>query len=244
MSVPRRFLAKLERHTRLTADEQNAVLRLDGANDAVPRESEFVRRGADLNSCSFIVSGLVARAGYTAWGKRQIMAFYVPGDMPDLHALMMPHATASLLAVTDASVLRIPTAALREVMVQYPAVAEALWRETAIDASIANEWVMNIGQRSAKERIAHLICEMAQRLVNSPSGKFDFAFPASQGDLADATGMSPVHDNRVLQTLRKENVVQMNRQKATVYDWNTLQNIAGFDPSYFRPQETHRLAAR
>ena len=112
-------------------------------------------------------------------------------------------------------------------------VAEALWRETLVDAAIFRQRIMGLGRRSAAGRIAHLFCEHWVRsatvgLTNESSCEL----PLTQNDIADALGLSTVHVNRSLQALRREKLVELRKAQMTVLDWDGLAKRAEFDVSY------------
>ncbi len=57
-------------------------------------------------------------------------------------------------------------------------------------------------------------------------------FPMTQQELADATGISNVHVNRVLQELRADRLIELKANKLKVLDWERLQQVGDFDPMY------------
>ena len=239
--VIQRFLDKLLGHTRLYPDEQQAILSFCDHESLNPGDSDLIRRGDNVSFACLVVDGLLARTRTTASGKNQITAFYLPGDMPDIYALLTPIAATTLHAIVPTRVLRVPRATVRSAMQKFPAIAEALWRETMIDGIIATEWTVNIGQHEAKARLAHLFCEIVARSGAGTSGKFRVFFPVTQVNLADAAGMSPVHVNRTLQALRADQVVNLREQHIHVLDWNALRDMAEFDPGYLGLPEPLRL---
>ena len=121
-----------------------------------------------------------------------------------------------------------------EVADRSPAVRRAMWIDTLIDASIFREWVVNVGRRDSRARIAHLLCELALRLKSIGEGmNGDMVdFPMTQEQLADATGLTSVHTNRTLQSLRKDGLIQLNAKSLTVLDWDGLQEVGDFDELY------------
>jgi CRP-like cAMP-binding protein len=127
--------------------------------------------------------------------------------MPDLHSVVQPQATSALQALTPTTILRIPHEAIQAITAEHPAIAEALWRDCMVDAMILAQWVVNVGRRDARSRIAHLICEMTLRYYGHPlSGRVTVNLPMPQAHLADAAGLTPVHVNRSLKALRAEGV--------------------------------------
>jgi len=106
-----------------------------------------------------------------------------------------------------------------------------------VSKSVNREWIVNVGQRSAQERIAHLLCEMFLRLesVGLTDG-FSCAFPPTQTDIADATGLTPVHVNRTIQELRRTGLIVLENQKLAILDMQALQSLALFNPEYLHHQ--------
>jgi CRP-like cAMP-binding protein len=241
-----RFLDRLTSRSVLTEEEQQAILNLPGNSEHVQANRDFVRLGERVNYACLIVAGLVGRFGENAEGKRQITAIHVPGDMPDLHSVVQPTATSALQALSIATIIRVPHAALRSATNLYPALAEAFWRHCMVDAAILSQWVINVGRRNAKTRMAHLLCEMGTRLQTTPiSGETLFPFAVTQEQLADATGLTGVHVNRTLKALRQDGVAEVSKRSVRIPDWDALAAVGEFEPTYLqenvRPEERLRI---
>jgi CRP-like cAMP-binding protein len=120
-----------------------------------------------------------------------------------------------------------------ELLSDRPNVRRAVWLDTLIDSSIFREWVVNVGRRDAKERIAHLLCELAARLKSS--GAKDghmYDFPLTQEQIADATGLTAVHTNRTLQALRREGLISLSSSRLEILDWERLAEVGDFNERY------------
>ena len=242
-----RFLDRLTSRSVLTEEEQQAVLNLPGSVDHVQSNRDFVPLGARLDHACLVVAGIVGQFGQNTEGKRQITALHIPGDMADLHSVVQPVPTSALQALSVASILRVPHQALRAVTGRYPAIAEALWRDCMVDGSILAQWVVNVGRKDARQRVAHLLCEMAVRLHAAPAqGEVLFPFAVTQEQLADATGLTSVHVNRVLQSMRRSGLADLRGRAVRVQDWNALVVAGEFDPTYLQanvtPEERMRFA--
>lgn len=226
------FVRQLLTHSQLSSDEQYAILELPFRVLQVGRNRDFVKLGEQVGHACFIVEGLAARFGQNADGERQIMALHIPGDMADLHSVVLPNATSALQALTTTTILQVPHSALRTVAARHQAIAEAFWRACMIDAAILAEWVVNVGRRESKARMAHLLCEMAVRYGAraDPQGSYDF--PVTQNHLAEATAITPVHTNRTLMALRSEGLAQVKFGRVEILDWPRLQRTGEFDPAY------------
>jgi len=234
------FLNRLTSRSLLTKQEQQAVLDLRGHTEQVQSNRDFVKLGERTDHASLVVAGYVGRFDQNSNGARQITAIHIPGDMADLHSVVQPEATSALQALSTATIVRIPHAEIRTASAAYPAIAEALWRDCMVDASILAQWIVNVGRRDARARIAHLLCEMTTRLGVAAHGAIMFPFPVTQMQLADVTGLTPVHVNRTLQALKREGLAEV-RHNVFIYEWDALSQVADFDAQYLqmdvRPQK-------
>ena len=108
-----------------------------------------------------------------------------------------------------------------------------MWRETLVDAAIFREWIVNNGKREASRAMAYLLCEMVVRLrAVGLAQDHHCDLPFTQTELADALGISSVHANRVLQSLRGAGLILLEERTLTVLDWEGLKGAGDFDPSY------------
>jgi CRP-like cAMP-binding protein len=199
--------------------------------------------GENRSSAFLVLEGLCARVHLPSEERRQITAFYIPGDMPDLSSVFVAHAPTSFEALTSAVIVRLPHADLHKVMAAYPAISEAFARYVVADADITDQWVANVGGREAKSAVAHLYCEMAVRSRQVHGNEFSFQLPATQAHLGDACGLSAVHINRTLMALRRSNVLFVEKSGVHVLDWQALQADAQFDEGYLLSQGQTRLAS-
>ncbi|WP_244472665.1 Crp/Fnr family transcriptional regulator [Methylobacterium sp. Leaf89] len=108
-----------------------------------------------------------------------------------------------------------------------------LRRANLVDDAILREWIVNLGSRSAIERIAHLFLELLMRLRAVGLARGDgYDLPVSQLDLADATGLASVHVNRTLQDLKRQGLIELRSRILTIRNVQRLTSLAGFDPRY------------
>jgi CRP-like cAMP-binding protein len=233
-----RFADRLTGRSVLNEAEEQAIIDLPGEIEHVQSNRDFVRLGERVHHASFVVEGLVGRFGQNRRGGRQITALHVPGDMADLHSVVQPAAASALQAMSVATILRVPHVALRAISSRYPAIAEALWRDCATDASVLSQWVVNVGRKDAKQRVAHLLCEMATRIVGGKlEGEVVSPFAMTQTQLADATGLTAVHMNRTVGTLRRERLADISGQMVRIPDWEALVAAGEFSASYLHVGE-------
>ena len=119
------------------------------------------------------------------------------------------------------------------IMTWHPAIAKAMYISQLIDEGIMRAWITSMGRRASIERVAHLMCELYLRARNiGLTEETHVEVPLSQAMLADSLGMTAVHINRVLKTLRLDNAMTFKRGSLTIIDPGKLAQIAGFDESY------------
>jgi CRP-like cAMP-binding protein len=237
------FIAKLERRAKLSVRARDALLAVPRQRKTLAAYRDLIREGDPTHACSYIQSGLVSRYKTLSNGSRQILSFHIPGDMVDLQSALITVADHGIRTHVTTNVLLLANRELLEATAEFPELARALWFDTLVDASIFREWTLNVGRRNARDRTAHLLLEMAYRL-----GQIDmvrdrtFDLPISQADLADAVGISPVHLNRSLQTLRADGMISNVGRRMTIERWQDMAEMSDFRPVYMHPEGPRQLA--
>lgn len=213
--------------------ELAALRRLPIVTKAVAARTPVVKDGDRPSLSCVVVDGFLIRTKHTKDGKRQIISLHIPGDLPDLQSLHLHVMDHNVVALSDATVGLIAHEALHALVDEFPRIAGALWRDTLIDAAILRESIVNLGRRDAPQRMAHWISEIARRLEEVGLKQGDqFALPMTQLDLADALGLTPVHVNRVIQSVRKDHLFEMRAGVVTLGDAGRLEELGDFDPLY------------
>lgn len=230
------LVAKLAMLGTLTVEDRQAIGSLPTRIKEQSGGAVLMRDGDVVTECAVLLSGYAFRSKQTREGQRQIVAFQIPGDILDLQHLLLDRADHSIELITDATVAWITADALRELARERPEIGLAMWRDTMIDASIYREWVLNVGQRDGRARVAHMLCEFAFRRQQAGLGDTErFDLPMTQEHIADATGMTPVHVNRMLAALTAEGVIARQRRQIEIGDWDKIRQVGGFDPAYLHP---------
>jgi CRP-like cAMP-binding protein len=227
------MLRKLDKLGGLGQDDRDAIAALRYRIEQAPPGRVLVREGDVPSECCVLVEGYACRHKSTSNGARQIVSFHLPGDILDVQHLKLPRADHTVETITAAKVAWIATDDLRALLENRPRINDALWRDALIDASIFREWVLNVGQRDASARIAHMLCEFAARREAAGLGSPErFELPMTQDQIAEATGLSVVHVNRTLQGLSRSGVIERNRREIRIRDWGRMCQVADFDPAY------------
>jgi CRP-like cAMP-binding protein len=230
----KKLVAKLASRAALSADDEAAILALPYVVRTYEPNAYLLREGAPPNRhCSFVLSGYAYRQKLTAQGGRQIVSLHLTGDILDLQQLFLKQADHNVQALTQLETANIESAALRALAAERPAVAQAMWVDALVDASIFREWVMNVGRRDARTRIAHLLCEFAARMKAAGLNDGDrYELPMTQEQIADATGLTSVHVNRTLKSLAADGVVHRDKRFLSFTDWDNARSVADFSALY------------
>ena len=237
------LIHKLESVFTLTDDERQVLETLPMQVTVIKDDQDIVREGDRPTRSCLILSGFACTYKVTAGGKRQIVAFTMAGDIPDLQSLHLKVLDISIATISPCRVGFITHEALREICARYPRLAAAFWRETLIDAAIFREWVTNVGQREAYQRMAHVFCELLVRLRAVGLAEDHVCdLPITQGEFADAIGVSNVHVNRVLQQLRADGLIETRGTQVKVPDWDKLKQAGEFDPTYLHLESDQAAA--
>lgn len=228
-----RMVRKFERRAHLDDSDRKALRGLPYDLKVMEAGRYIVREGSSPDHSAVLVSGLAYRHKITAEGSRQIVSIHVAGDFVDLEGSLLNVVDHNIQALTRSEVALIRSTSLLELVNKHPRIARAMWIDTIIDGSIFREWVVNVGRRDARERLAHLMCEFARRLEAAGMGSPDgYELPMTQEQLGDATGLTSVHVNRTLKGLADDGLISRERRFIRIPDWEKMRAIAGFNETY------------
>lgn len=228
------LIRKLQALHSLSQEEQTALLTAITMTRVIERGQDIAADGSMPSHSTVILSGVACRYKMLKGGRRQILCFQFPGDVTDIYSYVLKKLDHGIGALTRCEVAHIPHPSVRKLCEIYPNLAYTLWRDSLVDTAILYMNIVNAGRRSAPERIAHLICEQYMRLKAvglAELGK-PVKFYITQTDIADATGLSLVHVNKTLKSLKAQNLIGRDPQMIEILDWEGLKNVAGFDPAY------------
>jgi CRP-like cAMP-binding protein len=229
---------RLSRHATLDLEAQGLLARLGTANGQRFEDDELIKEGDPADRLFVVLSGLACRYKLLADGRRQILGYLFAGDMCDPRDLLLPRADAAICVFGDAEVA-VLTAESMQGLARHPNLMRAIERYARVQQSIDREWIVNVGHRTAFERLGHQICEMYSRLeVVGLTQGFTFDLPLTQGDLGDTLALSTVHVNRTLMELRRLGLLTFQNHRIEIHDFPGLRKASGFDPAYLHPADT------
>ena len=215
------------------AEEERALRDVFSALIHAEPDRDIVHAHQRPTDSHLLLEGWAYRYLTLSDGRRQIVSVHMPGEFIDLHSFPLQMMDHSIGAFTPCRIALAPHARLRQVTERHPHLARVFWLSTLVDAAIHRQWLLGAGQRSALERIAHLLCELCVRVESvGLSRDRRFRLPMLQSEIADAMGITSVHANRIVQELRGQLILTWQGREVVILDWERLAGIAEFDPTY------------
>jgi CRP-like cAMP-binding protein len=228
------LLRKLEYRQQLSSEDRAAVLALPHWTRHLEPHEYIVRQGDTPQHSCVLLAGFAARSKTGGHGQRQIVAVHMKGEIVDLQNSLLGVADDDVQMLTRGRIAMISRQHIERVAAERPAVGRAMWIDTLVDAAIFRQWIMNVGRRDAKTRLAHLFCEFSLRLKLAGFGQHAcYELPMTQNQLADATGLTPVHVNRTIKILERDGLITRSSARSIqIGDWRKLAEVGEFDSTY------------
>lgn len=207
----------------------------DPTADQKPGWQNFVsaRAGkqlADRNQASgdvfMLCSGWAFRYFQLADGRRQILKFLLPGDLFSPVAIFEKTFLFSVKALTEVGVSGFARSAIHAKCTASPDVQSAIVNSCIAEARDTTELLTALGQRSAEERIAHLLLHLMPRIAaRNVIRDQRYPFPLRQQHIADAVGLTPVHVSRIFRLLRDRHLLELSEGVLKILDLPELERI-------------------
>jgi CRP-like cAMP-binding protein len=190
----------------------------------------FSEPGMAREEVLFVQHGILAKYKADGSGRRQIIALRFAGEG------ILPRAGVAdygVTAIVRSEILVGQRKDFDQLIEAHPELTLFFWRQTQKHASISYEWLMNCGRRDSTARVAHLLCETAER-----SGVGDrenrMANPFTQQQIADITGQTSVNVNRVFADLERQGLIRREGRDIVFQDWNEMRRVASFSAGYLQ----------
>lgn len=216
----------------LSADERRALADTGLLARGVRAGEELVCEGEPAGGLYFLSDGWACRFKLTWDGRRQISTLLAPDDICNLDALLFARLDYGIRMLTAGTILSLPRERALALVANHPGIARSFIWLGSVENAILAQWTLCLGRQSARERVAHLLCELAARLGCQEDGWISFELPLTQEHLSDVLGLTPVHVNRTLQQLRSEGLLASTRRRVEVPDIAALRRVTNFSPAY------------
>jgi len=217
----------------LTSAEKEALRRLPFRVRSLSVGEVFAREGDAPRSCAYVIGGTLCQTKLTRSGSRQIIGLRLPNEFVGVTGLFLREADHDVQALTPCHLIEVDIVSLGNFLQGQPALHEAMAADAMVAASIAQEWMINIGRRDARQRVAHFLCELALRLEGTmlKSGT-TYELPLRQEQIADAVGLHRVAVNRMVRGLAAQGLIAARKNAITIIDAAKLEELADFSARY------------
>ena len=219
---------RLARSEALSRQDLGVLVLAMGSPHTVQAGDTLVQSGEAATHLVVLADGWAMRT-LDGPGGRQITAILLPGDVCNLDALTPHTPDERVEMLTAGSILTLPVDTARSLARQRPTIAEAFLGLALAERAAVADLAQLLGQRDARERMARVLCRLAERLDAD-----EFEWPLTQVQLAQALGITNVHVNRVLKAFRAEGLIALDR-RAIRLDRPALERIADGEPEDAEP---------
>ena len=228
----------------LAAKERRALEHAVTWSKQFDPHKDLVSEATKTDDLLIVASGWAYRYSCVSDGGRQLTGLVVPGDVANLDTLLFDRVTYSVRTLTEATIVALPRRQALALADEHPGIARTFTGLAMIENAISSKWIVSLGRRPARSRIAHLLCEIAIRLGVEDDTEITFPFPLRQEQIGDVLGLTNVHVNRMIRQLLTSGLIELCDRVLTIPDVSALRHVAGFDPSYLHMGRTVDPAAR
>lgn len=232
------LVKRLGPYLSLTQAEVECLQSLHEPRRKFGRHREIIVAGRRYDHVFILLSGFVSRYKLLPDGKRLVLNVGLPGDLIGFPACLFETAVNSVSSLTEVEVAAVSFTTLFNLFTRFPRIGAALFWCSACEVAMQGEHLVNLGRRSAYERLAHLLLELLVRLkAVGLADELSYRLPLTQELMADVLGLSGPHINRMIRSLREEGLATIEDQRVVIHDLGSLSALAAFEESYLRPRE-------
>lgn len=226
-------IRKLRHVMTLSSAEEAWLTALDVRTQNVEKGADLVLEGQENGIVYLMLSGWAVRHRHLADGRRQIVNIVLPGDWIGLTSVVFSESDHGVTTVTEAVVSALEHKDMFQLFQDHPRLGVGIFWTAAQEDAVIAEHLVDVGRRTAYERVGHMFLELFLRLqvIDATEGH-SFDLPLNQVALADALGLSQVHVNRTLQRLRREGLLDVSGRRATILDQTALESAVEFERTY------------
>ena len=184
------------------------------------KDEEIFCQDEEADLIYLVVSGAVRTTRLLSDGRRQVGAFYYPGDLVGLETGALHRFSAE--ALSDAVLLVVKRSSL-QTFAGDGEVDRAIWEATRRELERAQEHLLVLGRKTACEKVASFLMDLAERDAQADA----IALPMGRQDMADYLGLTIETVSRMLTQLQGASVVEFDGcRRFRVKRWDALERLA------------------
>jgi len=231
---PRGLIAKsLSEHSKIQVFDNEALGRLKARTRNFEAGSYVFREGVPFSEYVFVISGYLFRQKQTVDGYRQIVSLIIPGDIVNPENRFVNNLDYNVVCAEKSSIGYVQKSEFESLIDSHPSIRLAVDLTTTAESRQLREWMLNIGGRSARTRVAHFLNEFAARTkLRGLSDGLHFSLPMSQEQIGNSVGITPVHVNRAIRSLVESGLINHTNRKYEIVDINGLRQAGQFSEKF------------
>lgn len=225
----------------LSREDEQAIVASAGAPRSHKAGFDLVSEGVPASDVFLLVRGWACRYKLTRDGARQITGIVMPGELCNIDSFMLEQVDFGLRTLSAVTLVGWPRERLQKLADERPGVARIFTWLAIVENAALGQWALSLGRLSARERLAHFLCEMSLRLRGDRSDATSFELPITQEQVADTLGLTAVHVNRTLRELKEQGLIDVAGRRIDVPDMAALRRVGGFDAAYLHAAPASRV---
>ena len=226
---------KLSYYVELGARERELLARMEKEERHRSRGDVVAHAGQPLSEILVVKDGWLHTATTLPDGRRQLLRLHFPGDVIGLPEMPLAVAPHDVQAVTDCTLCPFPKAEMGEVFRGSSQLTALFFSLAMIDQLVLLDRIRVLGRMSARERIAHFLLEIQSRLrIVQPRMAATFPLPLTQGEIADALGLTNVYVSKSMSRLREDGLISLANGGITLENEEALREMCDFEDRYRR----------
>ena len=227
------IVKSLSAYSRIQVFDSEALGRLKARTKTFESGSYVFREGLSSSDYVFVISGYLFRQKQTLDGYRQIVSLIIPGDMVNPESRFVNSLDYNVVCAGKSSIIYVQRSEFEELIDSHPSIRLALDLRTIAESRQLREWLLNIGGRSARTRVAHFLNEFAARTrLRGLSDGLRFSLPMSQEQMGDSVGITPVHVNRSIRSLVESGLINHANRKYEIIDLDGFRQAGQFSERF------------
>jgi CRP/FNR family transcriptional regulator len=227
METIREALGRISLFRELT-EEELGRLSLISSIRTQARKTKIFHEGGEREAVFFILDGLVKAFKTAENGHERIVSLLKEGDMfPHTGFFHTGSYPATAEALVDSTLLAIPVKPFERMILDYPGIAIKLMRVMSDKLLELQQQLQELSGQHVQDRSLSFLLKLAENYGKPTGGAIRINIPITHQEFASAVGTTRETVNRVLSQLRKEKLVEVNREGITVLDYEGLKKWSG-----------------
>ena len=222
------FVDRVSKRFGICAAEIAFLEQLQAHPQRVRRGSRIVRAGDPAEQAFALMTGWAMSSSRFGDGAHQVRRLHFPGDLLAMPSIPMRHHAEDIEVLSDAVVSPFPKRLLARLF-ELPRLAAIMYMFAQAERITAGDRLANVGQNSAKARVAYLLLDVLHRLRSADHTVQDtFYMHLTREQIAQFTGITSVHASRMWSALLDDGLIQCIGHTVTILDEQALEELSHY----------------